>query len=197
MTPKASRNPAGLAAVCAVHFALGKVGLAIGGYGVLATVWPSSGFALAALVIFGVQMWPAVFAGAALAYITASGLISSSLTFAIGHTLEAVIGAVLIDRFARGARVFEDATTIFRFVVIAGLITTPISATLGALAPTVIGTTEWGSFTYLWLNWWLANLTGILVVAPFTMLWMTSLGSRVQWRDLGESLVILSFLAAG
>ena len=196
MTPKATRNPAGLAAVCAVHFALGKVGLAIGGYGVLATVWPSSGFALAALVIFGVQMWPAVFAGAALAYITASGLISSSLTFAIGHTLEAVIGAVLIDRFARGQRVFEDAVTIFRFVVIAGLITTPLSATLGALAPTVIGTTEWSSFTYLWLNWWLASLTGILIVAPFTMVWITSLGSKVLWRDLGESLMILSFLTA-
>ena len=192
-----SRNPAGLAAICAVHFALGKLGLAIGAYGgMLATVWPSSGFALAALLLFGYRVWPAVFAGAALAYITAAGMVSSSLTFAIGHTLEALLGAVLIDRFARGAQVFDHSTTIFRFVAIAALVSTPISATLGALAPNVIEASapSWTEFSYTWMNWWLASLTGILVVTPFTLLWLTSLRLRVRWAELAESILILSVL---
>jgi diguanylate cyclase (GGDEF)-like protein len=102
---------------------------------------------------------------------------------------------VLVNRFARGPQVFEHATTIFRFVAIAAFVTTPVSATLGALAPSVIESTDWTQFSYLWMNWWLASLTGILVVTPFTMLWMTSLRLRVQWLELAESTLILSVLA--
>jgi diguanylate cyclase (GGDEF)-like protein len=196
MTAKPSRNPAGMAAVCAAHFALGMLGLAIGSFDtLLASVWPSSGFALAALILFGRRMWPAVFAGAFLAYVMATGLISSSITFAVGHTLEAVIGAALVDRFARGRHVFEDTTSIFRLLAITATITTPISATLGAMAPMVLRTVDWTDFTYLWVNWWFASLTGILVVTPFTILWLTTLGSPIRWREFGESLMILSILA--
>src|SRR5687767_15742287 len=124
MTAKVSRNPAGLAAVCAVYFALGLLGVAIGGFdGFRAAVWPPSGFALAALILFGARMWPGVFAGAALAYLTFTGVVSSSVTFAIGQTLEAVIGALLVDRFAHGQHVFEHPNSIFRFIALVGLIT--------------------------------------------------------------------------
>jgi len=191
----ASRNPAGLAAICIVHFALGGLAFQVGGAGdLLATVWPSSGFALAALVVFGVRYWPAVFAGAALTYLTATGAISSSLTFALGHTLEAVVGAALVERTAGGSRVFERPTTIFRFVVIAAFVATPISATLGAVAPSAVGGVVWVDITRIWMNWWFASLAGILTVTPFALLWIRSLGNPIRWREFWESLVILGVL---
>jgi diguanylate cyclase (GGDEF)-like protein len=59
------------------------------------------------------------------------------------------------------------------------------------VAPNVLtpAQTEFGA---VWRNWWLANLTGTLVVTPFSVLWLTSLGSRIRWREFGESVVILS-----
>jgi diguanylate cyclase (GGDEF)-like protein len=196
MKAKISRNPAGLAAVCAVEFALGMLGSAASGFSDgRVTIWPASGFAIAALILFGVRMWPGVFAGAALAYLTTSGLVSSSLTFAMGQTAGALIGAVLVERFARGQHVFDSPNSIFRFVAIAGLITTPLGAALAALAvPTAVNPQATVNVGELWRNWWLAGLTGTVVVAPFTILWLTSLGSRVRWRELGESLMILSVL---
>ncbi len=191
-----SRSPIGLAVVCAVDFALGTLGFATASAGApMAAVWPSSGFALAVLVLFGTRFWPAIFVGSAVACLSATGLVSSSLTFATGHALAALVGAGLVDRLARGPDVFQTPDTIFRFVAIAGLISAPLAAVLSAIAPNVIGTYDWGDLVVLWINWWLATLTGILVVCPFAMLWLSSVRTRVRWLDLLESVLVLTIVA--
>ena len=58
----------------------------------------------------------------------------SSLLIAVGNTLEAVCGAALARRFARGAAAFERSTDIFRFVLYAALPSTLISALIGVTA---------------------------------------------------------------
>lgn len=186
-----ARNPAVLAAVLAVYFGLGRIGPSSG---VVASIgdamWIPSGFALAAMMLLGRAIWPAVLAGAFLFYATASGQIASSLLMAVGNTAEAVMAALLIDRAAGSDRVFSRADSVFRFLAIAAFASTPVSATLGATAHVLMGGAPWTEFAYLWLTWWLSHLCGVLVVAPFLTLWIIEPFGRVTWLEMFEALVL-------
>ncbi len=94
-------------------------------------VWPPTGIAIAALLVLGYRAWPAILVGAFLVNITTSGSVLASLVIAGGNTLEALTGAYLVNRYANGRRAFERARDIFRFIVLAGLVSTTISATIG------------------------------------------------------------------
>jgi hypothetical protein len=59
-----SNNPAVLAAVVGAYFVLGRLGLAAGGLSEASALWPASGFALAAMLLFGRGVWSAIFVGA-------------------------------------------------------------------------------------------------------------------------------------
>ena len=103
------------------YFVAGKLGLMVAFLHVSASpVWPPTGMALAALLLFGIRFWPAIFVGAFLVNLTTAGSVATSLGIATGNTLEGVLGAVLVTRFANGRNAFDDARDIFKFAVLAG-----------------------------------------------------------------------------
>jgi integral membrane sensor domain MASE1 len=53
--------------------------------------------AIAAFVVVGVRIWPAIFAGALFYNLTTAGSLVTSLGIATGNTLEGVIGASLVS----------------------------------------------------------------------------------------------------
>ena len=120
-------------ALALVYFLAGKLGLHFAFVHASATaIWPPTGIALAAVLLFGRRVWPAVFVGAFLVNVSIAGSIASSLGVAAGNTLEALTGAFLVERYAAGARAFDRARTILRFMVLAGVVSTAVSATIGA-----------------------------------------------------------------
>src|SRR6202045_4286603 len=60
-------------------------------------VWPPAGIALAALLVLGFRVWPAIFVGALVVNLTTAGNILTSLGIASGNTLEALCGAWLVN----------------------------------------------------------------------------------------------------
>jgi diguanylate cyclase (GGDEF)-like protein len=193
-----ARHPVVLTVFFVVYVALGYVGLSIGGFsGGTIAVWPGSGFALAALVVFSRRAWPAIVAGAALVLFAASGRIVWSLVIAVGYTLEAVVGAVLVERFAGGKLAFKTPDSIFRFVGIATFVSTPLSSAYGLVATVLFGPEGLSDLGYLWMTWWLANLSGILVVAPLAILWPTIpvTPKNLRLRVFFEAVVITTALS--
>src|SRR5207245_4400537 len=91
-------------------------------------VWPPAGIALAALLVLGFRVWPAIFVGAVLVNLTTLGNILTSLGIASGNTLEALCGAWLVNRFTGGARVFDRPQDVFKFAL-AALVSTTVSPT--------------------------------------------------------------------
>jgi signal transduction histidine kinase len=182
-----------------VYFLAGKLGLHFAFVHASASaVWPPTGIALAALLLAGVRVWPALFVGAFLVNITTSGSIGSSLGIAVGNTLEAVVGAMLVERYAGGVRAFDRAQDFVRFAVLAGAISTAISATIGATSLAIAGEAEWTAFGPIWLTWWLGDAAGALIVAPVLMLWGTDprLGPLRQ-RPSEATLLLLVVAASG
>lgn len=100
-----------MAVLAALYFVAARAGLTLAVVHASATaVWPPSGIALAALLLFGRTLWPGVFVGAFLANVTTMGdvtlpvAIRASLLMAVGNTLEAAAGEFLVRRFAGGLR---------------------------------------------------------------------------------------------
>src|SRR5438874_2348175 len=140
-----------LAALAAGYFVAGKVGLEVAYVHPSATVvWPPSGLTLAAFLLLGYEVWPAILLGAFLVNITTAGSIATSAAIAAGNTLEGLVGAYLVNRFARGHRACERARDVFKLAGLAALLSTTISATAGVVSLSLGGFAQWTDFGSIW-----------------------------------------------
>src|ERR1700716_4713937 len=102
----------GLVAIGAIYFALAKAGLALASIHPSATpIWPPTGVALAAVLLWGYRTWPAIFAAAVIANATTAGSVATAIAIATGNSLEAVVGASLVNRWSSGCRSVSRANS--------------------------------------------------------------------------------------
>ena len=188
-----------LAALAAVYFAAGKIGLQLAILHPSASpVWPPTGIAIAAVVVLGGSVWPAIAVGAFAVNLTTSGHLVSSLGISAGNTLEALVGGMLVARYANGVRAFDRALDLLRFTIFAGLCGTVLSSTIGVACLCLEKPELWRESGRLWTTWWLGDLGGAIVVAPALVLW--SRPARVAWtraRILEGSALLLCVLLLG
>jgi len=198
LSPRA-RQVATYVALAALYFVAGKLGLRLAFVHPSATpVWPPSGIALAAFLILGGRVWPAIYAGAFLVNITTAGGFIPSLFIATGNTWEGLIGAYLVQRYANGRQAFDHPRDVLRYTFLAALGSTVIGATFGAASLALAGSAKWSQFGSIWLTWWLGDAGGDFVVAPLILLWTTSYGVKWDMRRIAEAgaLTLTCVLAA-
>jgi PAS domain S-box-containing protein len=184
-------------ALTAFYVAAGKLGLRLAFVHASATVvWPPTGIALAALLLFGARVWPAVALGAFLVNVTTAGSVATSVGIATGNTLEGLLGAWLVSRFAHGRYAFERTRDIFAFTiaVVPGAV---VSATMGVASLVAGGYAPWATVGPIWLTWSLGDVTGALVVAPPVLLWADRRSSLLLRRPLEAAGLLLAVIGAG
>jgi PAS domain S-box-containing protein len=153
--------------------------------------------ALAAALLFGLRVWPAILVGAFLVNVTTAGSVATSIGIAIGNTLEAVVGALLVTRFAGGVSAFERPQGVLRFAFLA-LLATTLSASVGVLTLWAGGYAEAASAGAIWFTWWLGDAVGALVFAPFVVLWVRpETQERVPGRPLEAAALVLAVIVTG
>jgi TolB-like protein/integral membrane sensor domain MASE1/Flp pilus assembly protein TadD len=181
-----------------VYFIAGKLGLMLASLHASASpVWPPAGIALAALLLLGYRAWPAIFIGAFLVNVTTAGNVATSFAIATGNSLEALVGAWLVNHFAGGTNVFDRPQGVFKFAL-AAAISTSISAAFGLTSLGVTGFADWANYGAIWLTWWLGDATGDLVFTPLVLLW--SVASKRRWNkkeaaEAGALLLLLVLLS--
>ena len=188
-----------LVLVAILYIAAAKLGLRLAFVHANATaVWPPAGIALAALLLRGYRMWPAVFVGAFVANVTTAGSIATSLGIAAGNSLEALTGAYLVTRFASGRHAFARVQDVLRFVGLSAIVSTAVSATLGVGSLVLGGFAPWTRVPSIWLTWWLGDAAGIVLVAPLLMLWAEDHRLRGGLSRLVEtSLMFVTLIGVG
>lgn len=170
-----------LLALAAAYFAAGRLGLTLAFVNRSTTaVWPPTGMALAALLLLGNDVWPSVFVGAFFVNLLTAGTALTAVVIAGGNTLEAVLGASLVNRFAGGRHAFRRAEDVVRFTVLAVPASTAVSASIGVATLVVGGLADRHTLLPVWLTWWMGDAVGALVVAPLILLWAEL--PRPQWR---------------
>jgi diguanylate cyclase (GGDEF)-like protein len=189
-----SRSVAGLlelVLLTALYVVAGKLGLLVAFVHASATaVWAPTGIALAALVLRGLGLWPAVLLGAFVVNVTTEGSVATSIGIATGNTLEAVVGAYLVNRYARGRYAFERSQDIFRFAALAALGSTTLSASCGVGSLVLGGFLDPARSPTVWLTWWLGNAVSDLLLAPVIVLWVTHPHPRWNARQKLEAAAI-------
>jgi TolB-like protein/integral membrane sensor domain MASE1/class 3 adenylate cyclase/Tfp pilus assembly protein PilF len=181
-----------------IYFIAGKLGLMLASLHASASpVWPPAGIALAGLLLLGYRAWPGIFIGAFLVNVTTAGNVATAFAIATGNTLEALVGAWLVNRFAGGTNVFDRPQGVFKFALAAG-ISAMISPAFGVTSLGVAGFADWANYGAIWLTWWLGDATGDLVFTPLVFLW--SVASKRRWNkkeaaEVGALLLLLVLLS--
>src|SRR6266487_3093900 len=194
MQPRAFSGLPVIGILTVVYFIAGKFGLMLASLHASASpVWPAAGVALAALLVLGYRVWPAIFVGAFLVNVTTTGNVATSLAVASGNALEAVCGAWLVNRFAGGTTVFDRPQGVFKFAV-AAVVSAIISPVFGVTSLALAGSADWANYGSIWLTWWLGDTTGDLLIAPSVILW--SITSKRRWnrREAAEVGILLLML---
>ena len=188
----ASRYAAALILLAALYTGAARAGLlldAIGGFATL--VWAPTGLSIAALLLFGYRLWPAIFAGALAANLWTGASTFAALGIACGNTLEAVAATAVLRRtpgFRLGLDRLEDVAS---FIVLAAVLCTTISATIGVSTLALAGTITTSQIPVTWRAWWLGDLVGALVVAPLVLVWSSERPLALSWSSVSEGLVLL------
>jgi integral membrane sensor domain MASE1 len=175
METRASRWPVvlGLAAAYLLTARLGLT-LALPPDYKATAIWPPSGLALAALLLYGRRAWPGVWVGAFLANVwdaldparagSAAAHPLAAAAIATGSTVQAVASAWLTRRYAGPAEWLATASHAFRFVAVVSAVCL-IASTAGAATLWAAGLPG-PAVPTAWWTWWLGDLVGVLVVAP-------------------------------
>ena len=181
-----------------IYLLTGKLGLALAFLQPNATaVWPPTGIALAANLLLGYGVWPGILFGAFLVNYATAGTAPTSFAIAVGNTIEGALGAYLVNSFANGPAAFERPHDVLKFSLLAALLSTMVSATIGVATLSLAGFVDGGIIPWTWLTWWLGDVTGALIVAPLLVVW--SRKWKFLWRphralEAGAWVVALIFV---
>jgi signal transduction histidine kinase len=169
-----ARDALAIVLLFVAYFATARLGLlmdAVAGFATL--VWPPTGIALAALVLFGARLWPGVLVGALCVNMVAGATLPEALAIGVGNTLEALAASYLLLRVGRLDPRLERIRDVISLVLLGAICSTAISAAVGvaslwlggAIAPAL----AWPTFR----AWWLGDMLGDLVVAPLLFVWIS------------------------
>ena len=182
-----------------IYIIAGKIGLMLASLHASASpVWPPAGIALAAMLLLGYRAWPAIFFGAFVVNLTNAGDIGTSVAIATGNTLEAMVGAWLVNQFAGGKNVFDRPQGVFKFALVAA-ISAVVSPVFGVTSLALDGFADWTNYGAIWLTWWLGDVTGDLIFTPLVLLW--GIRWKIAWKkeeavEVGVLLLLLTLLSA-
>jgi diguanylate cyclase (GGDEF)-like protein len=168
------------AAVALAYFAAAYAGLgwtAIEEIG--SALWPATGISLAAMFYFGYRAWPGVFIGSLAANLTTPAPLAVDVAIAAGNALEALAALWLFRRALGEVGPFSSLRATAGFIALSALGGPLLSATTGIASLLLFADLAVSAAPGAWLTWWLANVSGALVVTPALL---TPLGGDTRWR---------------
>jgi len=188
-----------LAVVGVVYYAGARIGLTLSLVERNVTpLWPPSGIAVAAFLLSGRRLWPAVaIAAFAVNLPITEGPLAAAAT-ASGNTLAPLLAATLLLRvgFRRQLDRRRDALAM---VFLGALVSMLVSATIGTGTLVVSNAISSDRLASAWSVWWTGDAMGVLAVAPFLLClplfrelpaWSAS-----RWLEAGTVLVVAGAVA--
>jgi integral membrane sensor domain MASE1 len=153
--------------VAVAYIACGRLGLDLAfATRSVTAIWPPTGIALAALVLFGYRLWPAVALAALLTNIKTGVPAVTVVGITTGNTLEALAGAYLLREVADFRPSFPRVRDVLALIVFGALLSTIVSATVGVASLLIGGSISFAHAPSVWRTWWLGDMGGDLIVAP-------------------------------
>lgn len=178
-------------AVAAIYIASARFGLSLSFLEPFASlIWPPSGIALAAVLIWGLRVVPALAVGAFVANISTGAHPAFAMATAVGNPLEAVVAVLLLRRV-----LFRIAMTrvsdVLALIFYGACIGTIVSATVGVAALCLSGSLAWSGILMVWLGWWGGDGLGIIIMTPLILCWSQAGLKGWSGRRLAEGAAMI------
>ncbi len=165
-------------------------------YAHVTSIWFPAGIGLAALLIFGIKLWPGTLLGPIL-FTQALGVPwLPSLIGGVGDMLSSLAGALALRHLCH----FDDRLATFRdaiaLIVFGAFLPTLFGGTIGAISLYLGGSIPLSIFGEVLGVWWLADMAGALTLAPFLLSFVNRPKprmSRLHWLE-GAALLGLLLL---
>jgi signal transduction histidine kinase/integral membrane sensor domain MASE1 len=156
-------------------------------------IWPPAGFGLALLLLGGPRHLAVVFAGAVLIrYFEAGGLIDA-LLFGSAYAAAGYLAYHVLERYCGFRNSLERIRDVSAFLFVGVLLSPLISAFVTSSAICQFTPSFCPDFASLFAVRWLSDALGILVLAPFLLVWYST--TRINWRN-DQVVEVLVWLAA-
>ncbi|MGW1029013.1 MASE1 domain-containing protein [Streptomyces sp. NPDC002577] len=156
--------------LAAVYFGTAKLGLSqqLPHSPISSPLLPPAGFALAALLLFGLRMCPGIAIGAFCANITADPSLSVALAITAGATLAPICAYLLLRRagFHIEIQRLRDVLALIFVGALAGMV---VGAVVGTGVLVLSGRLPASGFWPRWWVWWADDARGVLVVTPLLL----------------------------
>ena len=184
-----------LAIVFIAYFIAGRLGQATTNIrsSNLGPVWPAYGVAVAALLLYGCRIWPAVASAAFLIAFLSPESYLTALGQSAGSTVAALTGCFLLRRIANFDNSISRLRDALALVLLGGLASATVSASIGTLVLHASDVHAYSGLASAWLIYWLGDSTGVLLVTPL-LLTAPDLFRIRGWRRLAEFTCLLIIL---
>ena len=164
------------------YFAGSELGYALSlGPSVGGTFWPPAGISLAAFLASRFRSWPLLVIGGAAANFTSDvvhgQLLQASIGFTAANLAEPVLGAFLVRLALPGPFTLTRLPELGVLILVVALASTPVAAAFGAFIAERF-TPDPPGFAAGWRTWWVGDMVGALVVAPFALRLITGWSRR-------------------
>ena len=179
-----------------LYLGAANLGLLVASVPKVTPVWPPTGIALAAVLLFGNRVWPGIALGAILANATPGVPLATACGIGLGNTMEALAGAFLIRSFGGFHTTLDRRQDVWRLVLFGAAVSPLISATIGITSLALGKVIPWSAAGSAMLVWWLGNAMGALVVCPVVLTWASLPRPRWSSRQTMEAVALLVALAA-
>jgi PAS domain S-box-containing protein len=135
----------------------------------LGPVWPAYGIALAAFLVCGYRVWPAIALGAFLIAFFSPVTHLAALGQAAGATLAAFSGAFLLQRVAKFDKSLSRLRDALALVGLGALGSALLSASIGTSVLYATQVHPYSGLGSAWLIYWLGDATGVLLITPLVL----------------------------
>lgn len=156
-----------IAVLASAYYGAAKLGLSLAFAAPSVTaIWPPTGIALAAVLLWGYRVWPGVALGALLANAWTGVPFYGVLGITAGNTLEALAGAYLLRELAGFRPALDRVRDVLALALLGAGASTMVSATIGVTSLLVANEISSNDLGSVWRTWWLGDMGGDLMIAP-------------------------------
>ncbi|WP_061285457.1 MASE1 domain-containing protein [Leptospira interrogans] len=159
-----------------------------------AAIWPASGAALGFTLLFGNYAVLGVFLASVLFNFGTDVLSGDNLylNFLISFfsAFQSYVGKTVLTRKIPGYKISDRTQFVFLFIFLEAIVCV-INATGSVASMYFLGEIDLSSIRQSWLTWWVGEILGVYVGAPFILFWFRGPYKLFRWKEFFESAILL------
>jgi PAS domain S-box-containing protein len=176
----------------ALYGAAARLGLAYSSIAPNVTlIWAPTGISLFVFLRWGPQLWPGIVVGDLIANASTGASLGAVLGISAGNIAQTALCLLALQRIGFDARLERVRDAVGLLVL--GTAAAAVSACVGPTALWLDGSFASVQYPAVWLQWWMGDATGVVVVAPWLLAWWRR-APLPHGRQRAEALLLLVVL---